>query len=162
MPESAPSPKHREPYSERLYVAWWAWPLPIAAAALIAAEIHLGYPGVRAWLPYVLLIPLAVGLLLLIGRTKVVVDDEELHAGEAHLPLRFVGEVDVIAKQHKRRALGPDLDPAAYVLHRGWIGPMVRVVVDDEQDPTPYWLISTRRPERVAERLREASRSATG
>ena len=28
------------------------------AAGLLAAEVHLGYPGVRAWLPYVLLLPL--------------------------------------------------------------------------------------------------------
>ena len=41
------------------------------------------------------------------------------------------------------------LDPAAYVLHRGWVGPMVLVVLDDPDDPTPYWLVSCRRPDRV-------------
>lgn len=155
MTQSADSPTYRE----RLYVAWWGWPLPLAAATLIAAEIHMGYPGVRSWLPYVLLLPLAVLGLVLAGRTPVEVDADELRVGDARLPLRYVGEVEVIAKADKRKALGPDLDPAAYLVHRGWVGPLVRVRLTDEKDPTPYWLFSSRQPERVAELLRSATRS---
>lgn len=156
MSQSVDSPTFRE----RLYVAWWAWPLPLAAATLIAAEIHMGYPGVRSWLPYVLLVPLAVLGLMLAGRTLVEVDGAELRVGDAHLPLRYVGEVEVIAKADKRKALGPNLDPAAYLVHRGWVGPLVRVRLTDDEDPTPYWLFSSRQPERLAELLRSASRSA--
>lgn len=157
MSSSADSPQR---YTERLYVAWWAWPLPLAAATLIAAEIHMGYPGVRSWLPYAVLIPLAVLLLVLAGRTRVAVTDEELQVADARLPLRFVGEVETIGKDAKRKALGPDLDPAAFLLHRAWVGPLVLVRLTDPDDPTPYWLFSTRQPERLAEVIRSASRSA--
>ena len=54
----------------------------------------------------------------------------------------------------KSAALGRQLDPAAYVLHRGWVGPMVLLVLDDADDPTPYWLVSCRHPERVLSALR--------
>jgi Protein of unknown function (DUF3093) len=157
MPRSANTSR----YTERLYLAWWAWPLPLAAAGLIAAEIHLGYPGVRSWLPYVLLIPVAVLLLLLAGRTRIGIDQDTLQVGQAQLPLQYAGAVEVIARQDKRKALGPELDPAAYMLHRGWVGPLVRVQVTDDQDPTPYWIFSTRRPERVAELIRSATRAET-
>ncbi|RZS34462.1 DUF3093 family protein [Herbihabitans rhizosphaerae] len=144
-------------YSERLYVSWWGWPLPLLAAALLALEVHMGYPGVRAWLPYAVLVSATVLVLLLAGRAKVEVRDEELWVGKAHLPLRFVGEVEVIDGGRngvaKRRALGPELDPAAYVLHRGWVRPLVRVHLTDPDDPTPYWLFSTRSPKRLAELL---------
>ncbi|WP_158891933.1 DUF3093 domain-containing protein [Amycolatopsis anabasis] len=142
-------------HSERLYVPWWGWPLPLIGAGLLAAEIHLGYPGVRAWLPYVILLPLMVALLLGMGRAKVRVADGELWVGDAHLPLRFVGEVEVIDRQHKRKALGPELDPAAFVLHRGWVGPALRVRLTDPDDPTPYWVFSTRKPEALAAVLRD-------
>ncbi|SFB45500.1 Protein of unknown function [Amycolatopsis marina] len=148
-------------YVERLYVPWWGWPLPLLAAALLAAEVHMGYPGVRSWLPYAVLLPLAAALLISLGRAKVEVTDvpsgeTELRAGEARLPVRFTGEVEVIGKDRKRKALGPELDPAAFVLHRGWVGPLVRVELTDPADPTPYWLVSSRRPEALAEALRDS------
>ncbi|HJQ47760.1 MAG TPA: DUF3093 domain-containing protein [Amycolatopsis sp.] len=142
-------------HSERLYVSWWGWPLPLLAAGLIAAEIHMGYPGVRAWLPYLILIPLMAAWLLLMSRTRVAVLGDELWVGKAHLPLKFAGEVEVITKDHKRKALGPELDPAAFVVHRGWVGPLVRVHLTDPEDPTPYWIFSTRKPEAMARLLRK-------
>ncbi|MTD53990.1 DUF3093 family protein [Amycolatopsis sp. RM579] len=146
----------RKRYSERLYVPWWGWPLPLLAAGLLAAEIHMGYPGVRAWLPYLILVPLMAAWLLTLSRSRVAVTDRHLLAGKANLPLEFVGEVEVVGKEGKRKALGPELDPAAFVLHRGWVGPIVRVHLTDPEDPTPYWVFSTRKPETVAELLRNS------
>jgi hypothetical protein len=141
-------------YRERLYVTWYWWLLPLVAAGLLAAEVHLGYPGVRAWLPYVLLLPLTALLIWRSGRAGVRVQDGELWVGDAHLPLRFVGETQIVSAKDKRRVLGPHLDPAAYVLHRGWIGPVVRLRLTDPDDPTPYWVFSTRHPDRLVEALR--------
>ena len=50
---------------------WWGWPLPLAAAALLAAEVHMGFPGVRSWLPYLVTIPVVVLLLLRMGSLRV-------------------------------------------------------------------------------------------
>jgi hypothetical protein len=36
------------------------------------------------------------------------------------------------------------------------VSPVVKVELTDPQDPTPYWLVSTRRPERVVEAIAEA------
>lgn len=141
-------------HAERLYVTWYWWLPPLLAAGLLAAEVHLGYPGVRAWLPYVLLLPLTAVLIWRAGRVPVRVADGELFVGTAHLPLEHVGEVEVFGPKEKRKILGPRLDPAAYVIHRGWVGPVVRVRVTDEADPTPYWVFSTRQPERLAAALR--------
>jgi len=144
-------------YSERLYVTWYWWPLPLLAAVILAAEVHMGYGGVRAWLPYVVLIPLTLAILWKTGRTPISVSDGELRVADAHLPLSFVGAVDVIPASAKRKALGPQLDPAAFLLHRGWVGPLLRVQLTDPADPTPYWIFSTRHPERLADVLRAAS-----
>jgi hypothetical protein len=141
-------------YSERLYVTWYWWPLPLLAATILAAEIHMGYGGLRSWLPYTVLIPLTAALIFRMGRTRVAVEGDQLLVRDARLPLRFVGEVEVFTAEQKRKVLGPHLDPAAFVVHRGWVGPVLRVQLTDPADPTPYWLFSTRRPERLAEILR--------
>lgn len=150
--EKAPTgtPQH----AERLYVTWYSWILPMGAAVLLAATVHLGYPGLRSWLPYVLLVPLTALLIWRAGRAPVRVADGELFVGDAHLPLEFTGEVETFAAKDKRKVLGTQLDPRAFVLHRGWVGPVVRVRVTDPADPTPYWVFSTRHPEKVAALLR--------
>ncbi|WP_436495943.1 DUF3093 domain-containing protein [Actinokineospora sp. HUAS TT18] len=142
-------------FAERLYVTWYWWPLPLVAAGLLAAEIHMGYPGVRSWLPYVVLLPLTLLLIVRSGRTRVAVEDGELKVGDAHVPLEFVGKVETFGANEKRKVLGPHLDPAAFMLHRGWVGPLVRVELTDPADPTPYWVFSTRRPAELAAVLRD-------
>jgi hypothetical protein len=140
-------------FDERLSVPLW-WYLPaVGVAVLLGAEIHMGYPGLRSWLGYAIAVPLCVGALFWLGRVRVRVAGGELRVGEAALPLRHVGRVDIVAKRDKQVALGPELDPAAYLMHRGWIGPVARVEVTDPDDPTPYWVVSVRDPERFVAAL---------
>jgi len=109
----------------------------------------MGYPGLRSWLGYAVAVPLLVAALVALGRTRVQVVDGELRVGKAALPLRHVGRADVVERRGKQAALGPELDPSAFVLHRGWVGPLVRVEVTDPADPTPYWVLSVREPDRL-------------
>ncbi|MEU7529611.1 DUF3093 domain-containing protein [Saccharothrix sp. NPDC042600] len=143
-------------FRERLTVPWWGWPLPLAAAVLLAAEIHMGFPGVRSWLPYVVTVPLALLLLWRMGSLKVEVSGGELRVGEAHVPVALLGAVEVFDAKTKRKAMGPHLDPAAFVAHRGWVGPVVKVVLEDPADPTPYWLFSVKSPEKLVAALTAA------
>lgn len=151
-------------FAERLVVPWWWWPPVLLMAGLLAAELHMGYPGVRSWLPYVLLLPLAVVLLVWLGRVRIAVDGDErggreLHVGAAHLPVSQIGRIDVVTGEAKRQALGPQLDPEAFVLHRPWVGPVARIEVLDPDDPTPYWVVSTRHPDDLLRALRESGRT---
>jgi DUF3093 family protein len=131
-------------FDERLSVPLW-WFLPtIGVAVLLGAEVHMGYPGIRSWIGYAVAVPLCVGALLWLGRIRVRVVDGELRAGDATLPLRYVGHVDVVPREGKQEALGPELDPTAHLVHRPWIGQVVRIEVTDPDDPTPYWIVSVR------------------
>lgn len=141
-------------FSERLWVPWWGWPLPLTAAILLAAEVHLGYPGVRAWLPYLITIPVTVAALIWLGRARVEVSGGELRVGTAHVPLEHLGQVDICSGSEKRKALGPELDPTAFVMHRGWVRSVLRVELVDPREPAPYWVFSTRSPGWLAQLLR--------
>jgi hypothetical protein len=144
-------------YRERLWLPWWWWPPGLGLAALIALEVNQGVPAVPVWAPYAVLLPVAVVALLWLGRIKVRVvseaDGAELWVGEAHLPANVVSRSAEIPRSAKSAALGRQLDPAAYVVHRAWIGPMLLLVLDDPDDPTPYWLVSCRHPDRVLSAL---------
>ncbi|GDY32920.1 DUF3093 domain-containing protein [Gandjariella thermophila] len=144
-------------FGERLYVPWWGWPLPLAAAVLLAAEVHMGYPGVRAWLPYLITIPIVLLAMAWLSRVRIELRDGELWVGDAHLPVEYIGEVEVLTGTAKRKALGPELDPQAFVVHRGWVKSALRVELTDPRDPTPYWVFSVRSADRLAELLRRPS-----
>ena len=118
----------------------------------------MGYPGARSWLGYAVCIPLLVAALWSLSRSRVRVQGGELQVGAAVLPLRSVGRVEVVDRRDKQAALGPELDPSAYVLHRGWVGPLVRLEVTDPDDPTPYWVFSVRQPDRLLTALRGEQR----
>jgi hypothetical protein len=145
-------------YRERLWVPWWWWPLGFTLAGVIAYEVNLGIRSLPARLPFATLFAVATGVLLWLGRVEIRVAagdaGVELWAGDAHLPVTVVSRSAEIARTAKSAALGRQLDPAAYVLHRAWVGPMVLLVLDDPDDPTPYWLVSCRHPERVLSALR--------
>lgn len=108
----------------------------------------------RAWLPYLLTVPLAGAVLTRMSLRRVRLSGGELWVGPAHVPIRHLGQVEVIQPSDKRRALGPDLDPEAFVLHSAWVGPVLRVELTDPLDPTPYWIFSVRRAEELAALLR--------
>jgi len=145
-------------------------------SALFAERLRPG-PGmwiVTVGLASMLLIsfvPLGLGLALGLGAAALVagavlglataprveVAGGELRAGSAHIPLDLLGPVRVLDRAATRHELGPALDARAYVCLRSWIGTAVRVQVEDPQDPTPYWLVSTRRPQALVAALEQRS-----
>ena len=140
-------------YSERLTVPlrWW-----VQATMLLAT----------LWLAFVVAMPLwaastAAGALLLvvyalfvwIGSARLVLDDGVLHAGTAHIDVEHLGAPEPLDREETRRVHGVDADARAFLLTRPYLHRSVRVPLHDPTDPTPYWLLSTRHPERLAAAL---------
>lgn len=144
-------------YREQLRVPWWWWPLGFFGMGLMAYEVRLGLRNLPSWVPFAAFFAITAAALLWLGRLQVYVADRdgdpELWAGEAHLPASAIARCAEVPRSAKSAALGRQLDPAAYVVHRGWVGPMVLVVLDDPDDPTPYWLVSCRHPQRLLKAL---------
>lgn len=140
-------------HSERLTLPWQWWPVALGVAAVLAAQVGLGAPGPVTWVPYLVLLPSTAIALWWLGRIRVAVVGDELRVDDARLPLRFIADAIPLDAEGRRELLGPSADPLAFVIQRPWVSGMVQVVLDDPADPTPYWLISTRHPQRLAAAL---------
>jgi hypothetical protein len=159
-PSSAPPVAARPAYAERLGLSWWLWLAGLAAAGLLAAELWMGAPGLRSWLPFAVLLPSAAAGLWWLGRIRVAVRDGELLVDDARLPVRYVADVVPLDAAGRREVLGVGADPLAFVVQRPWISGAVQVVLDDPADPTPFWVVSTRRPVELAEAILAARDAA--
>ena len=148
-------------YVEPLAVPAWAWPAAVALALLLAAPVHGGAGGARAVVPYVVAVLLALAVLALSSRGRIVVDDGVLHVPGARAPVDVLGAVQALDAEQTRRLRGPTADVRAHVAARPWLRRAVQVRIEDPDDDTPYWLVTTRRPQELAAALEAARRTPT-
>jgi len=141
-------------YRERLIASPWAF---IATALVIPASLLVFLP-INVTAGVVVAIVLYAGCVLLLswGSPVIAVGDGAIRAGRATLPLAAVRGVTVFRADEATLERGQRLDARAWLLIRGWISPVVRIDLDDPVDPTPYWLVSTRRPEQLAAAIETA------
>ncbi|WP_320064642.1 DUF3093 domain-containing protein [Micromonospora sp. RTGN7] len=152
-PSTPPATAPTTAYAERLGLPWWLWLAGLTLGGFLALELWMGAEGARAWLPFVVLLPATVAALWWLGRIRVAVADGELRVDDARLPLRFVADAIPLDAAGRREVLGVGADPLAFVIQRPWIAGAVQVVLDDPADPTPFWVVSTRDPVRLAATL---------
>ena len=113
----------------------------------------MGASGLRAWVPFAVVLPLTAALMLWLGRIRVAVTGTEFQVDDARLPLTVIANVVALDADGKREVLGVGAHPLAFVVQRPWIGGAVQVLLDDPTDPTPYWVVSTRHPVELATAL---------
>ncbi len=132
-------------YRERWVVPLLWWPAGLGLAALVAAEIASVIPGRRV-LPFVVLLPLVLVLLAVGSRGSLTVESGVLKVPGARIPIAQLDHGVVLDRESLRQQTGPMADPQAFVVSRPWLHTAVRLTVDDVNDPTPYWVVGTRRP----------------
>ena len=140
-------------YTERLYapVSWWLLGLLIVVA--IGWAFLVATPLIVTWIATAVALVVVATILVSYGGARITVDDRGVRAGKALLPLANVGAVSRLDRTQTRQTVGPDADARAFLLLRSYCPGAVTIVVDDDHDPTPYWLVSTRHPTALAASL---------
>jgi len=149
-------------YRERLSVgaSWWAVGLFFSVSFVTAVGFYLG-PGVAA-VAGLLTTGALAGALLAIGRTTIVVDAEGLHAGRSFLDWTYAGSLTPLDRAATRHRLGPGADHRGYLMIRPWVDTAVLVEIDDPDDPHPYWVVSSRHPQRMVAAATAARQAISG
>jgi len=135
-------------YRERLSPSLWVF---VSLALVIPASIIVfaPLPTINGWL-----VGTAVGLVLYLGLIGTIwamapvldVSAGVVRVGRATIPADLLGECTAYRGDEAREQRGRLADARAWLCIRGWVDPVVKMQIADPQDPTPYWLVSTRRP----------------
>ncbi|WP_232676975.1 DUF3093 domain-containing protein [Nocardioides sp. R-C-SC26] len=146
-------------YAERLGVPlrWWVQGVMLIASLWLALIVAV--PAPLAWSVTVITLGLLSLGLVSFGSLRIVVDDE-LRVGRAHIAPAHLGAITPLDAAQTRRTAGVEADARAYLAMRPYLKRAVRVTIADPGDPAPYWLISTRHPERLAAALSDLVASA--
>lgn len=147
-------------YRERLVPPPWMLLVlllivPAALLVFLPVDIRVG-------------IAVAIGLysivvaVLWLGAPVVEVHSGMLRAGRARIDVAHLRDADALRGADASAALRADWDPTDHHVISPWAKSIVRVAVADADDPTGAWVISSRRPERLAAAIREARALAPG
>ena len=148
-------------YSERLYVPlrWWVQATMLLASLWLAFVVAM--PFWAAWSATGVVLVVTFGLMAWLGSVRVAVHDGTLYAGPAHISLDLLGPAEPLDAEETRRVHGVDADARAFLLTRPYLKRSVKVAVEDPADRTPYWLVSTRHPHRLAAALTAGASTAS-
>ncbi|MCB1298372.1 MAG: DUF3093 domain-containing protein [Microthrixaceae bacterium] len=146
-------------YRERLTPSLWAFGAatvlaPMGALVLAPFDSTIG-----------LIAGTALALLVILAMagfaTTISVQGTTLRAGRAHIDAKWLGTPEQLTGEDARNARGVGLDHRAWHVIRSGIDGAVRVPITDPDDPAPYWIISTRTPDRLAAAIQNARRDAS-
>jgi hypothetical protein len=142
---------NEQAYRERLWPAPWIF---LSTALVIPASLLVFLP-ISPSLGVVVAIGLYAAIVAVLLATTATIDvtGATFRAGRARIGREFVGTVTPFDGPEATAERGVRLDARAWLLVRGWIPGLVRVEITDPKDPTPYWLVATRRPEELAKVL---------
>ncbi|MCZ9308519.1 DUF3093 domain-containing protein [Corynebacterium uberis] len=145
-------------YRERQWVPFYWWILAFMLVALLTAQFAHNRSTVWLIVPAIGLSILAVWSLLWLSSTVVQVEQDAdgtrwLVTNNAMLPHDAIDRALAVPATAKRNAMGRQLDPAAFVISHGWVPEMVMLVLNDPEDPTPYWLVASRNPDALLDAL---------
>jgi len=142
-------------YRERLSVpiAWWLLGTFLAASVFLAVGWYLGLSwGLAAGLSSLAI----VGAIFASASVAITLDSRELAVGRARIELTYVASAVPLDKSAADRRTGPAADARAFLVIRPYIPGAVEITLDDPDDPVPYWLVSSRQPDRLASAISAA------
>ncbi len=141
-------------YRERVAPKWTSF-LPLL---LIMPTFWLTFAPINALIGAVigLLVTATVATLMLVNSPVIEVSDGYLQVGRARMPIKLISGVIEVPKGEVFAERGPKLDARAYVRLQPSVSGLLRVQIKDKNDPTPYWLFSSRNPKLLTLKLKEA------
>jgi hypothetical protein len=142
-------------YRERLTVpvVWWILGALFAFSLFVAVAWYLGLSWGIAAAAACLAV---VAAIFVSAAISITVEDTLLHVGRAQIELKYLIRAVALDAAETARRAGPEADVRAFLTLRPYVPTAVEITLGDPDDPTPYWLVSSRSPRELASALTAA------
>ena len=140
-------------YRERLVPSWPTWIVAAGLVAMISIAYGAALGSWAGWGTALASSALATALLI-ITAPVITVSTSGIRVGRANLPVRSIEDVVIVDRDRIRELRGPGSDGRVFVAVRPGAAPDgILITLDDNDDPHPAWLLSSRHPDRLAASL---------
>lgn len=129
------------------------WMIAILFDLLVAITMW----GVLDTIPTVVIFTISIIATLIfshLSALRIEVDGQYFKVGNSVIERTFLGEIQPLDSKEMARVRGRDADPAAFLAIRFWVKTGIKVEIRDPRDPTPYWLVSSRKYREFCEALK--------
>jgi hypothetical protein len=128
----------------------WAFVLGMSISIYLSIWAPLGvFPAI------IITILFTFGMVILLERmkTSIKITKDYLYANEAKIEIKYLKTAVSLSKDEFKKLNGVEADPAAFLATNFWTHKGVKIEINDKNDPTPYWLISTNRAKEIIKKL---------
>lgn len=134
-------------FSERVLPSFFSF-LPLV---LIPASIWLVLlPIIGNWGLFIgTVLAIVVGALMIYSSPRIQIIDGSLVVNQAHLRVEEILKVEPISAEDMFEARGRKLDARAFLALQSSVKTGIRITLRPSSDPTPYWLVSSRRAQQI-------------
>ena len=82
--------------------------------------------------------------------SRISINGRELRIDKAHIDLKYLGKITVLDSDAMRLLRTRDADPTAFLAIKFWASKGIKIEISDPRDSTPYWLVTSKRGEKLA------------
>lgn len=139
-------------FAERINWPMWLW----LFLAMIVASIYLTFWAPFGHLTAGVISALLTGVLVFSSqktRLEIVLINDWLYVGNAKIAVKHLKKTTNLNQLEFKKLRGVNADPAAFSATRFWVSTGVKIELNDKNDPTPYWLVSSKKGKLLAEKL---------
>ena len=136
-------------FKERVGWPIWLWAFLLFLSGSLSVAIWAALGNTWAEVSF---LAQALGLIFLWQSTplEIEVTADSLRVGPARIERKYISGVTSLSNEEMRILRGPKINTAAYMQIRFWISTGLKITISDPQDPTPYWLVSSKKAHQLA------------
>lgn len=80
--------------------------------------------------------------------------EDRLRVGRAIIEGKYLGEVEVLDRRKMSFYMREGFNPGAFYSIRFWVKTGIKISIEDARDPTPFWIVSSKRAKEIAALLK--------
>ena len=135
-------------FREKLLPPFWSWLFLIGISLMLSVSMSAIF-GTNVALIIFILTSTVLCVVTYLFSPELKIDSQYFYAGRAKLPLKIITQIESLNALETTQLRGVNTDFKAFHAISPLIPTSIKIDFDDPTDPHSYWLVSTRKGQKI-------------